>query len=414
MKVLMLNAFDNWGGAAKSAYRLNLGVQKLGIESPLLVQFKDLDENNVYGPRGGLIRILNGLKSHIDSLPVRLTPNKPQQNFTPAFVPNRLVSKILSHHPDIIHLHWLGAGLCCIESLRKLNRPIIWTLHDSWAFTGGCHVPFDCDKYQQRCGACPVLGSSQENDLSRWVWKRKQNAWEALNMTVVAPSHWLAGCARSSSLFQNVRVEVIPNGLDPDIFKPIDQHFARKKLGLPLRKKLILFGAFAGTSDKNKGYHLLIPALEQVLDKVGKNLVDLVVFGADKPKTQKPLEMNTHYLGRIYDETDIALLFSAVDVFVAPSLRENLPNTIMEAMACGTPCVAFNQGGVPDLIEHGENGYLAKPYVVDDLANGISQLLVNNELRGRMACHSRRKVEEDFSLNRVAESYSTLYREILV
>ena len=172
MKVLMLNSFDKWGGAARAAFRLNHGIKKLGIDSCLLVQFKDGSDKDVSGPKGKPARIVNGIRSHLDTLPARIYPNKPVYNFTPAFIPDGLVAKIAGMEADILHLHWLAAGFCRIETISKFQKPLVWTLHDSWAFTGGCHVPFECLGYRLMCGTCPVLGSSTENDLSRWVWRR--------------------------------------------------------------------------------------------------------------------------------------------------------------------------------------------------------------------------------------------------
>ncbi len=262
MKVLMLNTFDEVGGAARATMRLLGGVRDQGIDCRLLVQFKTGNAGEVICNSNSLRKLGRRLKLFLGLLPVRMYPNRPENNFSPALLPDHLVAEIKAIDPDIIHLHWLGAGFLRVETLRRLGKPLIWTLHDSWAFTGGCHVPYACKRYQQSCGACPVLGSSREGDLSRWTWNRKERAWRDLNLTVVTPSRWLADCARSSSLFRDLRVEVIPNGLDTGMFKPGDKEQARKLLGLPKDKKIILFGAVRGTTDPNKGFHLLTKALQ--------------------------------------------------------------------------------------------------------------------------------------------------------
>jgi glycosyltransferase involved in cell wall biosynthesis len=229
---------------------------------------------------------------------------------------------------------------------------------------------------------------------------------------VVAPSRWLAGCAKSSTLFSDVRVEAIPNGLDTVLFKPVDKRRAREILCLPEEKKLILFGAMGGTGDRNKGFHLLLPAMRKLSDEGWKDDAELLVFGASEPAAAPPFGMNVRYLGRLHDDVNLVLAYAAADVFVSPSMLENLSNTVMEAMACGTPCVAFRQGGMPELIGHGQTGYLARPYEPDDLAAGIGGLLRDDMARLEMGRRSRRKAEEEFALDKVSKRYVDLYREI--
>jgi glycosyltransferase involved in cell wall biosynthesis len=286
-------------------------------------------------------------------------------------------------------------------------------MHDSWAFTGGCYLPGDCTRYRESCGKCPMLNSSEEDDLSRRIWQRKKKAWHGLNLTVVAPSHWMADCARASSLFRDTRIEVIPNGMDVHSYKPFDKQTAREHFSLPHDKKLILFGAYGATSDRNKGFHLLTEALPKLAATTQPDMIDLVVFGIAESHKLAELGLKTHYLGWLSDDTRLAQLYSAVDVFVLPSIQENLPYTAMEAMACGTPCVAFNQGGVPDLIDHKQNGFLAHPYEPDDLARGIAWVLEDSARRKDLSNHARHKVERNFSVGMIAERHMELYREIL-
>lgn len=413
MRVLMLNTFDEWGGAARAACRLNRGLREQGVDSRLLVQFKDGQEEGVLAPAYPLARIVNGVRSHLDTLPARLYRERPIYNFTPACVPGRLAARAAGLTPDLLHLHWLGAGFCRLEELRRFRQPLVWTLHDSWPFTGGCHIPRDCRRYREQCGACPVLGSSRERDLSRRSWRRKERILKDLDLTVVAPSRWLADCARASALLAERRVEVISNGLDLTHFSPVDQRTAREELDFPADKKLILFGAMGSTSDPNKGFHLLLPALQSLADAGWKERAEVVVFGASEPATPPPFGMKARYLGRIRDSAALVRAYSAADLFVVPSLQENLPNTAMEAMACGTPCVAFDQGGMRDLIEPGLTGCLARPYDVQELAAGIGQVLGDGAARREMGRRSRRKVEEEFALDRVAARHAALYRELL-
>jgi glycosyltransferase involved in cell wall biosynthesis len=413
MKVLMLNTFDEWGGAARAALRLHRGVRAAGIDSRLMVQFKTGDAEDVLCDRRPLVKLARQAKMLLDRLPVLFHPNKPVYNFTPAMLPQGMTGRVDVLDPDILHLHWLAAGYLRIETLKRFRKPLVWTLHDSWAFTGGCHVPFECVRYRERCGACPVLGSSRERDLSRRVWERKAKAWRNLRLTVVAPSRWLAGCAKSSALFAGVRVEAIPNGLDPALFKPADKRLARDRLRLPQGKKFVLFGAMGGTGDRNKGFHLLLSALQKMSAGGWKDTAELLVIGASEPASPPPFGMRARFLGRLQDDASLALAYAAADVFVSPSMLENLSNSVMEAMACGTPCVAFRQGGMPELIENGRTGYLAQPYEPGDLAAGIGGMLGNDAARREMGRCSRRKAEEEFALDRISKRYVDLYREIL-
>jgi glycosyltransferase involved in cell wall biosynthesis len=188
---------------------------------------------------------------------------------------------------------------------------------------------------------------------------------------------------------------------------------ARERFGLPQDKKLILFGAFGGTSDRNKGFPLLLAALQKMSASGWKDSAELVVIGSSEPALAIPFDMKAHYLGRLHDDISLVLVYAAADVFVVPSLLENLSNMAMEAMACGTPCVAFNQGGMPDLVEHGRTGYLARPYESDDLAAGVGGVLEDDAARWEMGQRSRRKAEEDFALDKVVQRYAALYRKML-
>jgi len=411
MKVLMLNTFNEVGGAARAAVRLLEGLRNHNIDASLLVQFKTGNASEVICNHNPIRKLARRLKVYMGLLPVRMYPNKPENNFSPSLLPDNKPKEISAINPDIIHLHWLCAGFLKVETLSRLNKPLLWTLHDSWPFTGGCHVPYDCKKYQQKCGACPVLGSSREKDLSRWTWKRKEKAWRDLDLTVVAPSNWLADCARSSALFRNVRVEVIPNGIDTVTFQPWDKEHARALFDIPKDKKIILFGAVRAISDPNKGFQLLKQAL-QVLSKDSSDLMT-IVFGADDSAGIPDPGMPVNYLGRIDDEQRLAKLYSAADVFIAPSLQEAFCLTAAEAMSCGTPVVAFRATGLPDIVEHKRSGYLAQPYEINDVARGITWVLENETRYTKLSLLARQKITEKFSLDAMSDRYVTLYRELL-
>lgn len=412
MKALILSTYDIEGGAARACYRLHQGLQAIGTNSQMLVQFKAVNTPTVIAPKTNLAASIAKSRITFDALPLKLYPKRQNTTFSPQYLPDSSLKQINQINPDIINLHWINAGYIQIETLAKLKKPIVWTLHDMWAFTGGCHYTQGCDRYLQSCGACPQLGSNSERDLSRWVWQRKAKTWQMLNLTVVTPSKWLASCARESTLLNNIRIETIPNGLNTDIYRPIDRPLARKVLQLPLDKRLVLFGA-SNANDKRKGFNLLQFALQSLGATEWKDQLELVIFGASEASSSDSLPFKVHYLDTVHDDVSLALIYSAADAFIAPSLEDNLPNTILEASACGTPCIAFNIGGMPDMIDHRQSGYLAQPYEVQDLANGIVWILEDSERYQKLSQQARQKVEQEFSLEIQARHYLSLFADLV-
>ena len=410
MRPLLLNTYDRTGGAARAALRLHQGLRQVGVESRLLVRSRGADEPGVVEVGG---RALARPWARLDRLPLLPYPRRGHSLFTPGVVPDRLTAHVRSLAPDLVHLHWVADGFMRVETLGRLGAPLVWTLHDSWAFTGGCHVPGHCTRYRQSCGACPALGSRSDTDLSRRVWERKRRAWARVELTVVTPSRWLADCAGSSALLAGARRVVIPNGLDLDRFRPADRSASRSRLGLPVDRRLVLFGGIHSTTDPNKGLEPMVAALHHLAARGRAADVAWVVFGAAPNDPHPSVPCASRSVGLVVDESMLVDLYSAADVFVAPSLQENLPNTVMEAMACGTPCVAFDAGGLPDLIEHQRTGWLARAYEPEDLASGIAWVLEDEPRRRALGEHARRKTEAEFELAEVARRHVDLYGEVI-
>ncbi len=410
MNPLILSTFDMSGGAARAAFRLHNGLKDINVDSRMLVEYKTSDDNTIIGATNKLEKWLNQMRPTLDNLPLKFYQKHDYGTFSPQWFPDFIDSKIKHLSPDIINIHW-ACGYLKIESIAKFTQPKIWTLHDMSAFTGGCQYSLECDRYTKSCGACIQLHSQNELDLSRWVWKRKAKAWQNLDLTIVTPSHWLAKVARQSSLFKNYPIKVIPNGIDIQKYKPIDKKIARKLLNLPLDKQLVLSGA-AKSSSKRKGIHLLEKALQNLSKEGYKNKVELVFFGSLQVEEQNNADFNCHYIGNLHDDISLALVYAAADVFVAASIQDNLPNTVMEALACGTPCVAFNIGGMPDMIEHQVNGYLAQAYDVESLAQGIAWILSNDDSQ-KICDRARIKIEQEFNIELQAIRYSELFNEVI-
>jgi glycosyltransferase involved in cell wall biosynthesis len=375
----------------------------------MLVQNKKSDDLTVIGPESITEKSINMVRPIIDRYPLNKYYHKTSSPFSIAWFPfSSIVKKINRIDPDVVHLHWICGGLFRIEELQKINAPIVWSLHDDWAFTGGCHIKFGCEKYKASCGVCPNLGSNKKNDLSRKIWNRKKKVYSKLNnLTIIGLSKWLQTCARNSSLLSGKNIINLPNPIDVDVFKPFNRQASRKLWNLPQKNDLILFGALGATSDKNKGYTLLLEGL----NKIRSRDVECVVFGNGDPKHLPNISRRIHYLGQLSDEVSLVTLYNAVSVMVVPSLQENLSNTILESLACGIPVVCFDVGGNRDLVEHQVNGYLAKPYDGADIAEGIDWVLNNNE-NGKLSINARKKVLDDYESKKVAKRYISLYKRL--
>lgn len=415
MKVSIISSYDVKGGAARATYRLHEGLNKIAVDSQIVSQVKQSQDPKVIGTRqaSGIGQVKTGLRLTTDQLPLKFYSKRGSQRFSANWLPDKIISQVTQLDPDVVNLHWVGVGYMQIETVAKFNRPIVWTFHDMWAFTGGCHYNQDCEKYLASCGACPQLGSNRNWDLSRWVWQRKQKAWQNSNLTIVTPSNWLADCARKSSLLHDRRIAVIPYGLDLNVYTPINKKVARELLKLPQEKQLVLFLSLSATSDKRKGFHLMQPALQELARTGWKDRLEIIVVGASRPENPPEFGFRSHYLGTMADDLTLALAYSAADLFIAPSLQDNLPNTILEAIACGTPCVAFKIGGMPDMLEHCSNGYLARPYEIDDLVRGIIWTLENEARHQKLSHRAREKAEQEFALEIQARRYESLFTEIL-
>ena len=399
MKVLILSTWDKEGGAARAAYSTHKSLQQASIDSRMLVANKSSEDPKVIGlqPLKYSAKILRETRLYLDTIELKLYKNTKTDIFSVPRFSENILTEIQRINPDIINLHWICKGFLTPEILAKLNKPIVWTFHDMWGFTGGCHYADDCLRYIDSCGSCPQLSSNQENDISRKLWIRKQQSWKNLNLTVVAVSNWLADCARQSSLFRERRIEVIHNVIDVSKFKPRPKTVAREILNLPLHKKIILFGAIRATQDKRKGFDYLVAAVQKIAQtEVGEN-TEVVVFGATQPQNAPDLGMKTTYLGTIHDDIMLSLVYAVADVMIVPSTEESCPQTPIESLACGIPVVCFDTSGLNS----------------DDLAAGITWVLQDEERWKELSQQAKKKVEQAFTREILAQAYSKLYQEIL-
>ncbi len=410
MKILHLATHEG-SGAGRAASRLHLGLLNEKVDSSMLVSQKSSEHQSVIklDEKTVLFKKIQAklFGKYLSKIWGRDTTFS--VNATPSLIENR----IKNFNASVINLHWVGWEYLRVEELKSFKVPLVWTLQDMWPFTGGCHYSEECDRYTHSCGSCPQLQSGKDSDLSRWVWERKAKAWKDINLTVVAPSSWIAKCASSSSLFRDRRVEVISFCLDTEQYKPIDQQKAREILKLPQDKQLVLFGALSATKDRRKGFHLLLPALQNLSQSGWRDRIELVVFGSDEPSNPPDLGFKAHYLGSLSDDLSLARVYSAADVMIAPSIQESFGQTGSESLACGTPVIAFDGTGLKDIVDHQQNGYLVRPFEIEDLAKGIAWVLEDKQRHHKLCIQAREKAEREFALEVQARRYLSLYSELL-
>jgi glycosyltransferase involved in cell wall biosynthesis len=408
MRVLHVNQSDMIGGAARAAYRIHQAQTENGIDAQLLVHKSFSDEEGIEKIKGGNLEA--DIRWDIERLINRYHKSQSWNSYN--IFPSRMFEYIVKKKPDLVNLHWLGAATLSIKQIGKLPIPVVWTLHDMWAFCGAEHY---CNDDRDARFIAGYREKKREKgvgyDLDGWVWKCKQKHWKK-PFTIVTPSKWLAQCAQRSMLFGDMRVEVIPYAIDLEKWRPIEKQTARAILNIPQDRKVILFGAIGGMRDERKGGDLLIKALDNFKGELAPS-VELVVVGQSKPAQPISSNFPIRYMGHLSDDWSLALVYSSADVFVIPSRMDNLPNTVIESLACGTPCVGFKIGGIPDMVAHKVNGYLATPFCPEDLAQGIEWVL-NNGASAELRAEARRKAEILFSPQTVAEKYKELYEQILM
>ncbi|MFM4768965.1 glycosyltransferase [Aeromonas veronii] len=410
MKIVHISHSDSVGGAARAAYRLHRAQLKFGIESRMLVRSKKTDDWTVQGPETRLEKIINMLRPAIGQQLNKLQISQNTNLHSGNWLPSCWANKLNNSDVDIVNLHWVAGETMSIEDIGRIRKPIVWTLHDMWPFCGMEHVTEYGEDARWRRGYYSDNRCDLERgiDLDKWGWLRKKKSWQQ-PMHIVAPSHWMAECAKQSILFKDLPISVIPNPLDTEVYKPLEPSFCRQALGLPDNRKIILFGAMGGGKDRNKGYDLLLTALDHLSTNINVNDVLCVIFGQSQPENLPKMPFETHWFGHIHDDVTLSLLYNAASVMVVPSRCENLPQTATEAQACGIPVVAFNCTGLTDIVLHKKTGYLAKAFDTVDMAYGLVFCINNYDLMPLLRQKSRDIVLSNWGGERVVNRYLDLY-----
>lgn len=411
MKVLFISTYDRQGGAAIAAMRLLYAVGNIGCEVSMVVRDKQGSNPEVFAFGN---KTTNKLRFYWERGIIFLYNRLTRKNLFDVSIANTGVpiTKLSAFkEADVIHLHWVNQGMLSVKEIGQIissGKKIIWTMHDMWPITGICHHSGICNGFTKNCGQCPYLRTKKDNDLSNIIFRRKQSIYAAQNITFTACSNWLKELAEKSALTHGHRILSIPNPIDTNHYRPVDKRESRKKLRLPLNKKIILFAAVKA-SDKRKGIDYLIKAAAIMANCADKEDLLFLIAGSHGEEIEKQLPLPAKSIGYISPQ-QMPELYNAADLFVTPSLQENLPNTIMEAMACGTPCVGFHVGGIPEMITHGENGYVAEYKNANDFSKGILWVL-GEENHPKLACNARKKVLEFYSQEKIALKYKELYED---
>lgn len=411
MKIVHLCYSDLDGGAAKAAFRLHQAQRRAGMDSWMIVMEKRSDDAFVLVPpkqqriRG---RVLNLVSQKI--LARQVTSNATLHSLN--WFGSGIVDFVNAHKADIVNLHWINGEMLSIRDIPRLQGKIVWTCHDMWPISGAEHYDDleNPDRYLTDYSSVTRPSVYRGPDLNKLTYKLKRHHWKPGLFHFVTPSTWLGECVSKSSLGRMHDVTVIPNCIDQRVYRPHDKSVARQLLGLPQDKKLLLFGAMSAT-DTRKGFRLLRDAIASLRDQ--QEFVDqfeLVVFGASHGSYETEMGIKCHYLGRIHDDIALSLTYSAADVFVAPSIQDNLPNTLVESLSCGTPCVAFSIGGMPGMVVSGVTGSLVQPFDISALARGIQSVAVES---GGVMDSCTGLVKERFSEEVVTSAYLNLYGRLL-
>lgn len=410
MKVGLFSSSDIEGGGPRATFRLFQALRQTGTDASLVVQRQRSKASGVIPTQRVLGWETSRIRTILDRLPAVCSAPLKQPEISPNWVPDSMPQLASRLGFDVVNLHLVNCGFVQVESLARFRQPLVWTLHDMWAFTGGCSYGAGCTRFEGKCGRCPLLGEKEENDLSRRIWQRKQKAWRNLNLTIVTPSRWMKSCVQRSSLLSRYAVECIPNGINTDVFRPEDQEKARQKFGLPIHCHLVLFGATAADSDPRKGFDLLVRALASMPREVAGKPVVAAVFGNKAPVHIPNLEMPLRSLGSVEGDDQLRLVYSAADVFAASSREDNLPNTVIESLSCGTPVVAFDIGGMPDMINSGRTGQLVPAFDTASFGIALAAELGADRATRRATC--RKSVLERFDVVHQAEAYRRIYERV--
>ncbi len=416
MRVLIINTSERTGGAAIAAWRLMAALNNNGIKAKMLVRDKETDQLTVVELKKSLLNLWKFVWERV--VIWRANSFKRHELFSVDIANTGIDITALPEfkQADVIHLHWINQGMLSLRNIQKIldsGKPVVWTMHDMWPFTGICHYAETCERYQTECHDCHFLyDGGSKKDLSYKTFQKKKKLLAHAHITFVACSQWLEAMAKKSALLQGQTITNIPNAININLFKPRDKQEARRKCGLPEEKKLLLFGSLKIT-DKRKGVDYLIEACKLLHEKYPdlSDQLGVVIVGKQAEQVTQLIPFPVYDMAYVSDEKKLVDIYNAVDLYVTSSLQDNLPNTIVEAMACGIPCIGFNVGGIPQMIDHLHNGYVAEYMSADDFANGIHWALSQGNYQ-ELSEEAYRKALTCYSEHTIAQKYINIYNRV--
>ena len=405
IKVVHLQIFTELTGRA--ALRLHRAFLKNGIDSSMITLRRAINDDEKIKQKGKISSIVARMDRSIQAY---LNKNNIKElgTFTYPVLGSDVSQLGEVKKADIIYIHWALGGflnLTSFEKLAKLGKPVIFFMHDMWNITGGCHHSFTCEKYKSHCFNCPILPGQKTKDLSFKGFEKKLNLYSKYNnFYFISPSKWLYECAKQSALTKNKPLFHIPNILEKNFFKPFDKAIAKNLLNLNPNEPVIAFGA-TSIDSPYKGWNYLLKALKILASETKFKNMSVIVFGGGyKKEIADEIPFQTTFTGYLRDEYSPVMIYNAADVFIAPSLADNLPTTVLESLNCGTSVVGFEVGGIPDMISHKGNGYLAKYKDANDIVEGI-KFCINNKVKGYSL--------PEFETHRILEKHKSLFNHVL-
>lgn len=407
MKVIHLSSSDS-GGAGRAALRIHKSLLEIGVNSELWVDLSKTQEKNIISSTDSVKNFFTFVKRFSKILYTNFFFTKNPVLHSPAIFPSLLLKKINKSDAEIVNLHWVQHEMLSISDISKINKPIVWTLHDMWAFCGAEHIAWD-NRWE--------IGYSKKNrpshekgfDLNKWTWFRKKKFWKK-PIQIICPSNWLSECVKKSKLMKNWPCVTISNSIDTEFWKPESKNLARKKLEIFENSLIIAFGSSNALYEHHKGFDLLCKSLKNIKLKNNKT-IQLIVFGQNKYKKKIEMNLPVKFLGYL-DDKNLKTLYSAVDAVVVPSRQESFGQIAAEASACETPIIAFDTSGLKDIIIHKLTGYLAKSYDINDFTKGVEWVLQSKDIN-ILGKNARQHIVDNFNKDVIAKKYLSIYRHKL-
>jgi glycosyltransferase involved in cell wall biosynthesis len=405
IKVIHISASDK-GGAGRAAHRIHKSLLNIGVKSQLWVNRKKTKDPTVFSHQSTLCKVLAYLKPYTRIPFLKLLITKNPILHSPAIFSSSWIKKINQSDADVVNLHWVQHEMLSISDIAKIIKPVVWTLHDMWAFCGAEHISWD-KRWKNGYTSSNRPSYEKGFDLNKWTWERKKKYWKNF-IYLVAPSNWLTKCIQNSRLMSKWPVSTIGNPIDTNFWKPKNKNQCRDFFGFSKKDKILLYGTYGSNLEFHKGFDLLKKTLKKITHKNAK----LVIFGDNTKVNYLNLNIQVINIGFVKENKNLKYLYCAADAMIIPSRIESFGQIAAESSACGTPVVAFGTGGLKDIIEHKKTGYLAKSFKCFDLANGIDWVL-SLKNKKKIKQNARRKILDNFDNNFIAKKYLKIYSNVL-